>query len=229
MPRRWGCGDCRAAAHMGAALQKNLQNMRRGGGSAPPIHERRIFTKMSFRGAQRRGNPFPRVVKVRRKGEYGCPCCGAQNFRAALRRPLKILTAATRSSRFFCHRQRSIRSPHRRARRFAMTFFEGAAGNGGSSGTPTPTDARFAYVGQKTNTAPTAAKDDALHRDTTLLRRPLTRNGLTECRYTPALSRAPPFGSEAALRPSTRRLRSHVPPSVPRPLSPARALFGGLK
>ena len=100
---------------------------------------------------------------------------------------------------------------------------------GGASGTPTPTDARFAYVGQKTNTAPTAAKDDALHRDTTLLRRPLTRNGLTECRYTPALSRAPPFGSEAALRPSTRRLRSHVPPSVPRPLSPARALFGGLK
>ena len=83
--------------------------------------------------------------------------------------------------------------------------------------------------GLKTKSSPTAAKDDALHRDTTLLRRPLTRNGLTECRYTPALSRAPPFGSEAALRPSTRRLRSHVPPSVPRPLSPAQALFGGLK
>ena len=88
---------------------------------------------------------------------------------------------------------------------------------------------KFAFFPEKTNTAPTAAKDDALHRDTTLLRRPLTQNGLTECRYTPALSRAPPFGSEAALRPSTRRLRSHVPPSVPRPLSPARALFGGLK
>ena len=82
---------------------------------------------------------------------------------------------------------------------------------------------------EKTNTAPTAVKDDALHRGTTLLRRPLTQNGLTECRYTPALSRAPPFGSEAAPRPSTRRLRSHVPPSVPRPLSPAQALFGGLK
>ena len=130
-------------------------------------------------------------------------------------------------------RQRTMREgyglPHQSADWFAMTFFEGAAGNSESSGTPTPTDARFAYVGQKTNTAPTAAKDDALHRDTTLLRRPLTQNGLTECRYTPALSRAPPFGSEVALRPSTRRLRSHVPPSVPRPLSPARALFGGLK
>ena len=81
----------------------------------------------------------------------------------------------------------------------------------------------------KTKSPPTAVKDDALHRDTTLLRRPLTQNGLTECRYTPALSRAPPFEPEAAPRPSTRRLRSHVPPSVPRPLSPARALFGGLK
>ena len=45
MPRRWECGDCRAAAHMGAALQRNLQNMRRGGGSAPPVHEHCIFTK----------------------------------------------------------------------------------------------------------------------------------------------------------------------------------------
>ena len=57
-------------------------------------------------------------------GGYGCPCCGAQNFRAALRRPLKILTAATRSSRFLCHRQRSIRSPHQSADWFAMTGFE---------------------------------------------------------------------------------------------------------
>ena len=30
-------------------------------------------------------------------GYYGCPCCDAQNFRAALRRTLEILTAATRS------------------------------------------------------------------------------------------------------------------------------------
>ena len=44
-------------------------------------------------------------------------CCGAQNFCAALRRTLKILTAATRSLRFLCHRQRSVRSPHRPAHR----------------------------------------------------------------------------------------------------------------
>ena len=44
-------------------------------------------------------------------------CCGAQNFCAALRRTLKILTAATRSLRFLCHWQRSVRSPHRPAHR----------------------------------------------------------------------------------------------------------------
>ena len=49
-----------------------------------------------------------------------------------------------------------------------------------------------------------------------------------KCRYTSALLRAPPSEPKAQV-PSTRRLRSHVPPSVPRPLSPGRALFGGLK
>ena len=44
-------------------------------------------------------------------GGGGCSCCGAQNFHAALRRTLEILTAATRSLRFLCHRQRSVRSP----------------------------------------------------------------------------------------------------------------------
>ena len=39
------------------------------------------------------------------------PCCGAQNFRAALRRTLEILTAATRSPRCIRHRRRSDRSP----------------------------------------------------------------------------------------------------------------------
>ena len=58
---------------MGAALPRNLQNMRRGGGFAPPVHEHRIFIKMSFRGAQRRGNPFPRSAEVRREGDYGLP------------------------------------------------------------------------------------------------------------------------------------------------------------
>ena len=48
-------------------------------------------------------------------GGHGCSCCGAQNFHAALRRTLEILTAATRSLRFLCHRQRSVRSPHRPA------------------------------------------------------------------------------------------------------------------
>ena len=32
---------------------------------ARPFDIRRIFTKMSFRGAKRRGNPFPRVADVR--------------------------------------------------------------------------------------------------------------------------------------------------------------------
>ena len=38
-------------------------------------------------------------------------CCGAQNFHAALRRTLEILTAATRSPRFIRHWRRSDRSP----------------------------------------------------------------------------------------------------------------------
>ena len=49
-----------------------------------------------------------------RRGRWSC--CGAQNFCAALRLTLKILTAATRSLRFLCHRQRSVRSLHRPAR-----------------------------------------------------------------------------------------------------------------
>ena len=40
----------------------------------------------------------------------GWSCCGAQNFCAALRRTLEILTAATRSFRFIRHRRRSIHS-----------------------------------------------------------------------------------------------------------------------
>ena len=61
-----------AAAHMGAALQRNLQNMRRGGGSAPPDDERRIFTKMSFRGAKRRGNPYSPYGRVPCAGSADC-------------------------------------------------------------------------------------------------------------------------------------------------------------
>ena len=39
-------------------------------------------------------------------GGRGCPCCGGQNFCAALRRTLEILTAATRSPCLFCRRRR---------------------------------------------------------------------------------------------------------------------------
>ena len=55
--------------------------------------------------------PAPFRQGGREDGGCGCPCCGAQNFCAALRRTLEILTAATRSPRFFCHWQRSARSP----------------------------------------------------------------------------------------------------------------------
>ena len=96
-----------AAAHMGAALrehikgyggtgrrgrrplQRNLQNMRRGGGSAPPVSpfssawaggveprpyagNKMISIKMSFRGAKRRGNPYSHVSGVRRGGITDC-------------------------------------------------------------------------------------------------------------------------------------------------------------
>ena len=66
------------------------------------------------------GNPFPFGFV---QGYYGCPCCGAQNFCAALRRTLEILTAATRSPRFLCHWQRSVRSPHRPASTHSMLRF----------------------------------------------------------------------------------------------------------
>ena len=70
-----------AAAHMGAALQRNLQNMRRGGGSAPPVHGHRIFIKMSFRGAQRRGNPFSLCGEGAAQGTgYGLPHRCAHRF-----------------------------------------------------------------------------------------------------------------------------------------------------
>ena len=75
------------------------------------------------RAHRARGNPFPFGFV---QGYYGCPCCGAQNFCAALRRTLEILTAATRSLRCFCHRQRSVRSPHRPAYRTPCNPFVGA-------------------------------------------------------------------------------------------------------
>ena len=59
------------------------------------------------------GNPHPPVPHLLlcfRRGR--CPCCGAQNFCAALRPTLVILNAATRSFCFFRHRRRSICAPH---------------------------------------------------------------------------------------------------------------------
>ena len=51
---------------------------------------------------------------VSRSGaRYFWHCCGAQNFFAASRRALEILTAATRSPRFIRHRRRSDRSLRR--------------------------------------------------------------------------------------------------------------------
>ena len=68
---------------------------------------------------------------------YGCPCCGAQNFCAALRRTLEILTAATRSPRFIRHRRRSDRSPRARCS-LAMTILK-RSGVGGQGRPPLPT------------------------------------------------------------------------------------------
>ncbi len=58
------------------------------------------------------------------------PCCGAQNFCAALRRALEILTAATRSPCFIRHRRRSVRSPRQCAHwpRNDMGFYMGCGG-----------------------------------------------------------------------------------------------------
>ena len=70
---------------------------------------------------------------VRREEITDVPVAVPKISCAALRRPLKILTAATRSSRFLCHRQRSIRSPHRCAHRFAMTILGSAVHVGGGT------------------------------------------------------------------------------------------------
>ncbi len=52
-----------------------------------------------------------------------CLTADAPNFDRALRRTPPILTAATRSPRFLCHWQRSVRSPHRPASTHSMLRF----------------------------------------------------------------------------------------------------------
>ena len=76
---------------------------------------------MNARGRLHMGKSLPPLPKGGDRGR-GCPCCGAQNFCAASRRTLEILTAATRSPRFFCHWQRSVCSPRARCA-LAMTYF----------------------------------------------------------------------------------------------------------
>ena len=84
--------------------------------------------------------PAPFRQGGRGDGGRGCPCCGAQNFCAALRRTLEILTAATRSPRFSCHWQRSARSPQpvTSVTGFAMTggFTRGAVQRGVGDAAP---------------------------------------------------------------------------------------------
>ena len=99
---------CRAAPMCAAA--DHAPHPRRRGTLAPPY--RRFINSVGDGVLNVPLAPHP-VSRTRRAGGS---CCGAQNFGAALRRPLKILTAASRSSRFLCHRQRSIRSPHPAAR-----------------------------------------------------------------------------------------------------------------
>ena len=82
-----------------------------GGEEHSPLQSDIINT--SCRGRRPRRPVSPQLLLHFRRGR--CPCCGAQNFRAALRRTPPILTAATRSLRFFCHWQRSVCSPHRPA------------------------------------------------------------------------------------------------------------------
>ena len=65
------CGGVSAAAHVGAALQKFIILFVGAGDSARPMMPE-DFHKMSFRGAQRRGNPLSL-----------CGECGAKGVRIA--------------------------------------------------------------------------------------------------------------------------------------------------
>ena len=62
---------------MGAALQRNLQNMRRGDGSAPPVHEHRIFTKCHSEERSDVGIRIPLTAEYRAGGiRIATPACG---------------------------------------------------------------------------------------------------------------------------------------------------------
>ena len=57
-----------SAAHTQAppygCITRGTVRVKRAAARVAPTHNRRIFIKMSFRGAKRRGNPFPRVTWV---------------------------------------------------------------------------------------------------------------------------------------------------------------------
>ena len=69
-----GCGLPHRCVHR-FAMTRILLEVRcmSGGGSAPPVHGHRIFIKLSFRGAQRRGNPFPPCSEGAVRGGCGLP------------------------------------------------------------------------------------------------------------------------------------------------------------
>ena len=120
LARRWataGPYERVARGAMGGRPQGSpLRRITRGRGTAGRCRHRplrRFDKKVSAWNPPSRG--FAVTAPFRQGGQgdggCGCPCCGAQNFCAALRRTLEILTAATLSPRFFCHWQRSVRSP----------------------------------------------------------------------------------------------------------------------
>ena len=98
------------------------------GGQEDPARVTRSAVQRGIPQTRRCRVSFPYAGESLGRG-CGCPCCGAQNFCAALRRTLEILTAATRSPRFLCHWQRSPRSP-RALCAPAMTAFFHEEGNG---------------------------------------------------------------------------------------------------
>ena len=119
-PLRMGCKECGARSAGG----QRRPPLRRTMSFLPPGRCGHRPPRKRYKGGRGERNPpvtaSPCQPPLRQgglgDGGCGCSCCGAQNFHAALRRTLEILTAATRSPRFFCHRQRSVRSPHRPAR-----------------------------------------------------------------------------------------------------------------
>ena len=102
-----GRGDVGIAPYGG---ETEIHLLSGGRGRTPPL---RVATRGAEEESPSHGFAVPAPFRQGGQGDggCGCSCCGAQNFHAALRRTLKILTAATRSLRFLCHRQRSVRSP----------------------------------------------------------------------------------------------------------------------